>query len=182
MSHYRRSHTKGASYFFTVVTYQRRRFLCDDDVRVALRESIERVRANRQFSIDAWVLLPDHMHCIWTLPDDDGDFSSRWSAIKKGVTRRVNARLHRDELLTPSKVAHRESTIWQRRFWEHQIRNDRDFEAHMDYIHFNPVKHGLVNAPIDWPYSSIHRLVREAVYPERWAGSNETNLTPYDVE
>jgi putative transposase len=182
MSRYRRAHTGGATYFFTVVTHQRQQFLCDEDVRLALRESIERAREKYPFEVDAWVLLPDHMHCIWTLPQEDGDFSTRWNAIKKGVTRRVGARLHRADLLTPSKAARRESTVWQRRFWEHQIRDDRDFEAHMDYIHFNPVKHGLVVAPIDWPYSSIHRLVREGIYPKDWAIASERVGAADDVE
>jgi len=110
------------------------------------------------------------MHCIWTLPPDDADFSIRWSAIKRGVTRRVGERLFRAEFLSTSKSAHRESTLWQRRFWEHQIRDDRDLQAHVDYIHFNPVKHGYVARAIDWPYSSIHRHVTEGMITDDWGG------------
>lgn len=170
MSHFRRSRVTGGTFFFTVVTCRRQRFLCDDDVRVALRESIRHTREQHPFEIDAWVLLPDHMHCMWTLPDGDADFSVRWNVIKRGVTRRVGARLQRADLMNESKSAHRESTLWQRRFWEHQIRDDRDLQAHVDYIHFNPVKHGYVARAIDWPYSSVHRSIRDGVISDDWGG------------
>ncbi len=132
MSRYRRANTSGATWFFTVVTYRRRRFSCDEDVRVVLREAITKVREQYPFNIDAWVLLPDHLHAIWTLPPGDAGFPMRWQQIKRIVTRRCAARLHRDPWMTPSKTKHRESTLWQRRYWEHQIRDDADFERHMD--------------------------------------------------
>ncbi len=135
MSHYRRALTPGACYFFTVVTYRRQPFLCDDDVRLALRQAIEKVRQRYPFTIDAWVLLPDHLHCIWTLPKEDTDFPLRWNLIKRYVTRTCRDRLHRPEWVNASKYRHREATLWQRRYWEHQIRNDRDYAAHMDYLH-----------------------------------------------
>ena len=182
MSHFRRSRVTGGTFFFTVVTYRRQRFLCDEDVRLALRESILRAREQHHFEIDAWVLLPDHMHCMWTLPEGDADFSMRWNVIKRGVTRRVGARLQRSDLMNESKAAHRESTLWQRRFWEHQIRADADYQAHMDYIHFNPVKHGLVSHASDWPHSSFHRHVASGAYPVDWAGSPDTSLVGGDVE
>jgi putative transposase len=168
MSRYRRAKTAGGTYFFTVVTYRRQAFLCDDDVRKAMRDAIERVRERHDFRIDAWVLLPDHLHCVWTLPPDDADFSLRWNLIKRWVTRACGDRLLRAEWMTTSKRVHRESTLWQRRFWEHQIRDDDDYRSHVDYVHFNPVKHGYVEKVVDWAYSSFHRYVREGVYPREW--------------
>lgn len=164
MSHYRRAHLAGASYFFTVVTYRRRAFLCNDDVLKALREAIDTTRAQYPFSIDAWVILPDHMHAIWTLPPDDTDFASRWRLIKRYVTLACGVSLHQPHLMTPSKTKHRESTLWQRRYWEHLIRDDDDYA----YVHFNPVKHGLVSRAMDWPHSSFHRYVKQGVYAEDW--------------
>ncbi len=181
MTHYRRATAAGGTYFFTVVTYRWQRFLCDDDVRVALRESIQQARSNHPFVIDAWVLLPDHMHCVWTLPPADADFSIRWSAIKRGLTRRVGARLHRADLMNDSKLAHGESTLWQRRFWEHQIRDAIDLQAHVDYIHFNPVKHGFVASASDWSYSSIHRYIQNGAYPTDWGGGS-ASMVMGDVE
>jgi putative transposase len=154
-----------------VVTYRRQRFLCDDDVRAALRAAITRVRAHRPFHIDAWVLLPEHLHAIWTLPADDADFSLRWAQIKRLVTRACGARLLRSEWMGASKSKHRESTLWQRRFWEHQIRDERDYSRHMDYVHYNLLKHGHVLRVADWPYSSFHRLVGEGMYPRDWGAA-----------
>ena len=169
MTRYRRANTTGATYFFTVVTYRRREFLCDADVRAALREAITKVRAGHPFHIDGWVLLPDHLHAIWTLPPNDAEFALRWQQIKRAVTRRCGARLYRGTWMTPSKAKHRESTLWQRRYWEHQIRDDTDFRRHMDYLHFNPVKHGLVQRVGEWPYSSFHRHVAAGLYNDDWA-------------
>lgn len=168
MSHYRRANTAGASYFFTVVTYRRQRFLCDDDVRLALRHAIQKVRANYPFTIDAWVLLPDHLHTIWTLPDNDANFPLRWQLIKREISRVCGSRLQRPEWMSPSKTKHRESTLWQRRYWEHQIRDEADYARHMDYLYFNPVKHGLVSQVKDWPYSTFHRDVKAGIYAESW--------------
>jgi putative transposase len=160
MSNYRRDYTPGATYFFTVVTYRRRSFLCDEDVRNALRDAIQLTRENYPFVIEAWVLLPDHLHCIWKLPPSDADHSIRWKLIKRRVTGICGPCLHIKEWMTVSKTKHRESTLWQRRHIEHRIRDDRDFSNHCDYIHYNPVKHGLVNCPVDWPYSSFHRFIK----------------------
>ena len=168
MSNYRRATTSGASYFFTVVTFRRQKFLTDDDCRAWLRKAIIKTRVRYPFTIDAWVLLPDHLHCIWTLPQDDADFSVRWNGIKRRFTIQAKQRLHKPEWMNASKQKHRESTIWQRRFWEHQIRDDRDYQQHMDYIHYNPVKHGLVERVQDWPYSSFHRFVEQGLYMASW--------------
>jgi putative transposase len=108
------------------------------------------------FTIDALVLLPDHMHCIWALPQSDASFGIRWAMIKRFVTKRCGLDLHRDDWMNKSKRRRKESTIWQRRFWEHQIRDEQDYAIHMDYIHFNPVKHGYVQNVIDWQYSTFH--------------------------
>jgi putative transposase len=168
MSRYRRANTLGGTYFFTVVTYRRRPFLCDEDVRAALRIAIERVRERHPFAIEAWVLLPDHLHTIWTLPEGDANFSFRWGAIKRHVSLICGERLNRPELMSASKKKHRESTLWQRRYWEHLIRDEEDFCRHVDYLHYNPVKHGLVDKVIGWPYSSFHRFRRMGVYADDW--------------
>ncbi len=170
MSTYRRAKITGGTYFFTVATYRRQRFLCDESVRTALREAIHEARAVCPFTIDGWVLLPDHLHCIWTLPKGDADFGKRWAMIKRFVTKRCGPALQFDALLNDSKRKRKESTVWQRRYWEHIVRDETDYVRHMDYLHYNPVKHGLVNCMKDWPYSTFHRYVKEGVYPEDWGG------------
>jgi putative transposase len=168
-----RSEKIGGTFFFTLVTYRRRRILTKPDSRIILREVISEVRREHPFTVDAWVLLPDHLHCIWTLPKGDGNFSKRWGLIKAGFSRKVKPLLHRTAWMTDSKERHRENTIWQRRFWEHQVRDDEDLHRHLDYIHYNPVKHAMVNNPADWPYSTFHRYVKQGLYPPNW-GENLT--------
>ena len=170
MSNYRRTRAAGGTFFFTLVSYRRQSILCDAPMRAALREAIQAAQHSKPFTIDAWVLLPDHLHCIWTLPPDDGDFSARWSLIKCAVSRAVGAQYRRAEWLNDSKRKHRESTVWQRRFWEHCIRDEDDLRHHVDYLHFNPVKHGLVSRVADWPHSTFHRFVQAGVYLPDWAG------------
>ena len=171
MSRYRRAHTAGATYFFTVVTYRRQAILCEPKVQTTLRNAIETVREKRPFTIEAWVLLPDHLHCIWTLPVDDADYATRWRMIKRQVSLVCGAAYRRLEWLTASKRSHRESTIWQRRYWEHQIRDDQDFSRLMDYVHYNPVKHGLCERVAAWPFSTFHRYVAQGVYTLDWGGN-----------
>jgi len=173
MSRYRRASVAGSTYFFTVVAYRRQTILCDDMVRTALRAAIENVRKARPFEIDAWVLLPDHLHCIWTLPEGDADFSTRWMMIKRAVSLACRDDYHRVDWMSASKHKHRESTIWQRRFWEHQIRDEADFARHADYIHFNPVKHGHVSHVKDWPYSTFHQYVKQGLCSNDWAGATD---------
>jgi putative transposase len=170
MSRYRRSHTPGATYFFTVVTHRRRPLLVHDRVRGLLREGIVHARATLPFHIDALVLLPDHLHCIWTLPPGDADFGKRWGLIKRYVSRRVPPYLMLDVGESASIISRRESAFWQRRFWEHQIRDEEDFARHVDYIHANPWKHGLVSRVVEWPYSTFHRFVERGEYVPDWAG------------
>ena len=176
MSTYRRAAIKGGSFFFTVVTFQRRDFLTDTDVRLALRESIIRTRTTSPFRIDAWVLLPNHLHCIWTLPAGDADFSTRWRLIKTMVTQRCSHRLKERGLMSARRVEKSQGTLWQNRFWEHRIRDDDDMEKHANYIHWNPVKHGHVRNAADWPYSSIHRYIANGVIPASWG--NESSDGP----
>lgn len=170
MLRYRRANTAGATYCFTVVTYRRQPILCDTPVRTALRDAIVAVREQRPFTIDACVLLPDHLHCIWTLPPDDVDFPVRWSMIKRRVSVACAAAYKRPDWITASKRKHRESTLWQRRYWEHQIRDETDFIRHVDYIHYNPVKHGLCQQVAEWPHSTFHRHVAQGVYALDWGG------------
>ena len=172
MSDYRRCFQGGATYFFTVVTHRRQSILTDTPLRRALREAIVAVRQQVPFAIDAWVLLPDHLHCLWTLPAGDAKFGRRWSAIKRRVTQAVASDYAHPEWRNAARIRRRESTIWQRRFWEHGIRDEADFSRHLDYLLFNPVKHGLVSAVVDWPYSSFHRLVRAGMYPAAWGGES----------
>jgi len=171
MPNYRRAKTEGGTFFFTVVTYRRQETLTLPESRLTLRNIIIDTKRDHPFKILAWVLLPDHMHCIWTLPEGDSDFSKRWGLIKAKFSKHIGEQLHRDGWVDESKTNHRERTIWQRRFWEHQIRNEKDFERHMDYIHYNPVKHGNAKRVCDWPYSPFHRFVRLGVYPMDWADS-----------
>lgn len=163
MPDYRRLRIPGATYFFTVNLLDRR-----SDLLVAhiaeLREAVRAVRRKWPFHIDAWVVLPEHMHCLWTLPEGDSDFPRRWQEIKVGFAKALPA----VESRSPLMVRRRERGIWQRRYWEHVIRDDRDYAAHMNYIHFNPVKHGLVEVPGDWPFSTFHRGVAAGLYPADW--------------
>ncbi len=138
----------------------------------ALREAINDVRQRHPFSIDAWVLLPEHLHCIWTLPEGCSGFSLRWSLIKSGFSKRTKVLFHVTEWINDSRRHHRESTIWQRRFREHLIRDEDEYRACMDYIHYNPVKHGHVRRVIEWPYSTFHRYVQLGIYPEHWGGGS----------
>ncbi|HEX9172640.1 MAG TPA: transposase [Telluria sp.] len=172
MSHYRRD-AAGSTYFFTLVTYRRRPILCVDSVRVALRHAIQDVRDRRPFVIDAFVLLPDHLHCIWTLPDGDYDYSTRWSQIKALVSLACPGQQDKSPLLSASARRRREVGVWQRRFWEHRIRDEVDFERHVDYIHYNPVRHGHAPHACEWSYSTFQRYVESGIYPRDWGGVPE---------
>lgn len=165
MTDYRRNFLVGGSFFFTVNLAERHlRLLTDhiDELRTAFRET----RRHHPFTIDAMVVLPDHLHTIWTLPEGDADFATRWRLIKSAFSRTLAA----GERISKSRAAKGERGIWQRRCWEHTIRDDNDFARHVDYIHINPVKHRLVARVVDWPYSSFHRMVKLGVYPGDWAG------------
>ncbi|TVP63142.1 MAG: transposase [Leptolyngbya sp. LCM1.Bin17] len=152
---YRRLYVPGATYFFTVVTYDRRPLFSDPVNVQLLREAFRRVKQHHPFTVEAIVVLPDHIHTLWTLPEGDADFSTRWRLIKTYVSRRC-AKTYQPPG-SASRQQKSERTVWQRRFWEHLIRNQRDFDNHVAYIHNNPVKHGLATTPEAWPHSSIHR-------------------------
>lgn len=171
MSNYRRARDAGALYFFTLVTNQRQPLLTCPDVHQQLRAAIVHTRVRYPFVIHGWVLLPDHLHCVWQLPTNDHDFGRRWSIIK----RRVSQNCTGTRLLSCSRQARGELGLWQRRFWKHRIRDEEDYRRHMDYLHWNPVKHGLVDRVADWPWSSFHRLVREGVYPNDWGDSGDND-------
>jgi putative transposase len=170
MSQYRRART-GSTYFFTLVSYERRPILCDEPIRKLLRLAAQNVRARRPFAIDAWVLMPDHLHCVWTLPQGDTDYSTRWAQIKRTVSRFCDPDMHVPRPTTESRRKHRDSVIWQRRFYEHQIVDERDFARHVDYVHFNPVRHGCVASAAAWPFSTFHRYVRAGILSADWGGS-----------
>ncbi len=164
MPNYRRNRVEGGAYFFTVNLNDRGSDLLVAEIG-ALRGAVRAARARQPFHIDAWVVLPDHMHCLWTLPPGDSDFPLRWQTIKALFSRAVA----KPEERRASLVRKRESGIWQRRYWEHTIRDDADYAAHMDYIHFNPVRHGLAAHPAEWPFSSFAGCVRLGMYPIDWA-------------
>ena len=171
---YRRAKVKGGTYFFTVVTHKRIKIFNRSDHIELLRQAFREVIKQHPFKIDAFVLLPDHLHCIWTLPQGDADFSIRWRLIKSYFSRqigwvvRVDGRNPTKMTTSTSRLSKNEKSIWQRRFWEHLIRNHEDLRQHVEYIHYNPVKHGLVRAPADWEYSSFHRFADKGIYDIRW--------------
>ena len=165
MSTYRRLRVPGGTYFFTANLRDRQSDLLTTHI-ATLREAVRATRARAPFHIDAWVVLPDHMHCIWTLPLGDTAYPARWQAIKKAFSRALPA----TEPRTSTMRARQERGIWQLRYWEHTIRDDHDYAAHMDYTHFNPVKHGLVAHPADWPHSTFHRCISAGLYPPTWQG------------
>jgi putative transposase len=179
MPNYRRFTVPGATVFFTVVTYERRPFLVEPLARRCLRDAIAAVRERHPIEVRAIVLLPDHLHAIWTLPKGDSDYSMRWRRIKEEFTERFLAEGGTESQRSSSRVERKERGVWQRRFWEHTIEDDDDFERHVDYIHYNPVKHGLVTCPRDWPYSSFSRWVRQGDYAPEW-GCTQRGPLPFD--
>lgn len=165
MSRYRRPRIDGGMFFFTVALADRSGDLLVQHIE-HLRQVYRAVGARLPFDTNAICILPDHLHALWTLPSGDADFGTRWSQIKSGFSRALPPA----QLRSRSQVRRRETGIWQRRFWEHAIRDDTDFERHVDYIHFNPVKHGYVTRVCDWPHSSFHRYVKDGLLPADWGG------------
>lgn len=165
MSRYRRAKVESGLFFFTLCLADRSSDLLVKQVD-RLRSIYGSVQERRPFETIAMCVLPDHLHAIWALPESDADFSSRWSLIKSGFTRGLNAA----GLRSRSQALRRERGIWQRRYWEHAIRDDADLARHVDYIHFNPVKHGLVARVVDWPHSSFHVHVKRGLLPPDWGG------------
>jgi putative transposase len=166
MRQFIRSTTPGATYFFTVALQDRSARWLVDQIEV-LRECVLRARVQHPFRIDAMVVLPEHLHALWTLPEGDADFPLRWRLIKGRFTRELLCR----RVLDASASRRRgdaERSLWQRRYWEHQVRDADDFERHVHYIHFNPVKHGWVPRAADWPHSTFHRYARAGVLQPDW--------------
>ena len=153
MVNYRRDRTFGATYFFTITVRDRTSRVLVENIDY-FRQAVREARTSYPFEIDAMVVLPEHLHAVFTLPEDDADYSTRLRLIKKKFTMLIG------------------KSAWQSRFWEHRIRDDLDFERHVDYIHYNPVKHGHVTQVIDWPHSSFHRYVKEGKLPADWGGRN----------
>ncbi len=171
MTNYRRYRIKGASCFFTVTLNDRQSDLLTRHISL-LRHAFHEVKTRHPFAIDAIVILPDHLHCIFTLPENDDNYSMRWRLIKSTFSRQLPNRENRSQ----SRIQKRERGIWQRRFWEHVIRDEEDFQIHVDYIHFNPVKHGLVDQTMKWPYSSFHRYVKQGVYSLEWGDRQRAEI------
>jgi putative transposase len=171
MPDYRRTYATGACWFFTVNLHNRHQSLLIDEIDL-LKCCIRKVQQQRPFTINAWVVLPEHMHCLWTLPAGDTDYAGRWLAIKKAFSRV----LPRTEYRNTSQIHRRERGIWQRRYWEHRIRDEADYWRHFDYIHVNPLKHGWVNRVQDWPYSTFHRYVKVGFYTIDWCGDSAAEI------
>ena len=176
MSWYRRWREAGGVYFFTVVTYQRRGILVSEMARPLLRHALKTTRGERPFEILGVVLIADHLHTLWQLPPGDDDYSTRWRLIKSRFTRSMLAAGYEEPPRNPSREARQEHAVWQRRGWEHLIRDEGDWKQHLDYIHYNPVKHGLVGAPRDWPYSTFAKYVGLGEYEAAWGSQEPANL------
>ncbi len=177
MSRYRRSHVPGATFFFTVALADRFSALLTEHIDL-LRRAYGMAQRKRPFDTIAICVLPEHLHAIWELPVGDADYSIRWMQIKANFSRHFPASTVRSE----SKSSRREKGIWQRRYWEHQIRDEQDLERHVDYIHYNPIKHGLVTQLTDWPYSSFHRYVVSGWLARDWAADTSDDLSAFTGE
>ena len=176
---YRRSRQPGGCYFFTLVTYRRQPLLSLPANIERLRAAFRRERERYPFTIDAIVILPDHLHTLWRLPQDDDDYPNRWSRIKRYFS--IGC-VGADTTRPASREQKRERAVWQRRFWEHRIRDREDWRGHMDYIHYNPVRHGLSATPAEWPYSSFHRCVEKGWYAADWGGAEPASIVGIDCE
>ena len=168
MSRYRRVRLEGGVFFFTVVTYKRRPILTTEMGIECLRKAWRDTYSTMSYEVEAVCVLPDHLHTMWSLPDGDDDYPARWRKLKGIFSREFRARGDLSHETTSSRRRTREVTVWQRRYWEHRIRDVDDFGRHVDYTHFNPVKHGHVTSASDWPYSSFHDHVRKGWIEPDW--------------
>ncbi|RUR19191.1 transposase [Legionella sp. km535] len=162
MVNFRRDYTPGGTYFFTLVLNNRKSQLLTSQINL-LGEAFRKVKQKYPFCTEAIVVLPDHIHTVWKLPDNDFNYSLRWHQIKSNFTKSLIK-----EHVKIIKDQRGEYSLWQRRFWEHRIRDESDLQSHIDYIHFNPVKHGYVTSAKEWPYSSFHRYVQNGTLAENW--------------
>ena len=176
MPNYVRWREKGATFFFTVVTHNRRPILTEPHSRRLLRDSFLRIRLALPFEMSCCVLLADHLHCLWTLPPGDDNFPERWRLIKTEYTQGWLSSGGGDACVTPHHHLEGRRGVWQPRYWEHRIRDEQDYYRHRDYIHLNPVKHGCADRPADWPWSSIHRHIRLGWLDPLWPGSGPVDL------
>ena len=172
MPNYRRLWRPGGTYFFTVTLLERHDNYLLVEYIDALREAVRKVKQAHPFTIHAWVVLPEHLHCVIELPEGDADFATRWRLIKSGFSQA----LPQGEARSASRRKHGERAIWQRRYWEHLIRDETDFARHVDYVHYNPVKHGWVERVADWPYSTFHRHVEQGFYPVNWGSTPDADI------
>jgi putative transposase len=177
MYEYRRWLVPGATYFFTVVTYERRRIFGSEEIVHLLGDVMRAVREALPFHTIAMAVLPDHIHCVWSLPAADLDYSTRWKKIKRDFTVRWIERGGADASVSLPRHSRGERGIWQRRFWEHLVRDEADLERCCDYIHYNPVKHGYAATPADWPWSTFARFVESGDYPPDWGRTMPSSLT-----
>jgi len=162
-----RADAAGAIYFFTLTLQDRGARWLVDHVGL-LRAAVRQVKASHPFEIEAMVVLPEHLHALWRLPVDDNDFSTRWMLVKQAFTQALIANGALRDDVAPGRGLKGERKLWQRRFWEHRIQDEEDFQRHVEYIHYNPVKHGWVARAADWPHSSLHRFVREGSVAADW--------------
>jgi len=167
MTNYRRNFIPGGSYFFTIAIADRSSCLLVERIDL-LRHAFRTVKNEHPFEVTAVVILPDHLHCIWALPPGDTDYPTRWKRIKAAFSRG----LPKHEPRSASRITKGERGIWQRRFWEHTLRDEADLQRHIDYIHYNPVKHGHATSAMAWPHSSFRKFVKQGIYPENWAGDH----------
>jgi putative transposase len=172
MSDYRRLYFPGGTYFFTLVTYRRQPIFADAERVEQLRRSFREVKAKRPFDLLAAVALPDHLHCLWRLPEGDADYSTRWQMVKTDFSRHVPTQARKGGA----------KAVWQPRFYDHCIRDENDFHKHLDYIHFNPVKHGLASTPGEWQHSSFARFVALGWYPNNWGEIAPSNTEDIECE
>jgi len=172
MSQYKRTYIPGGSYFFTLVTHQRNLIINSEENITILRNAFKKIKITRPFDLQAIVILPDHLHCIIQLPENDIDYSNRWREIKKSVSKQIH----------PESNARNERPVWQRRFWEHAIRDEEDWHRHMDYIHYNPVKHGYVKNVKDWPWSSFEKMVEKGFYDINWGTNEPAGISDMELE
>jgi len=172
MPDYRRWYVRGGTFFFTVVVANRRPILCDESARRFLREAIETIRGNRPIGLVAIVLVPDHFHTVWTLPQGDSGYPTRLRRIKEEFTRSYLAAGGTEAPISASRGERCERGVWQRRYWEHTILDEDDLKRCVDYVHWNPKKHGYVTNVRDWPYSSFHRYVALGEYTQEWGAED----------
>ena len=172
MSQYKRHYQQGGHYFFTLVTHDRKPLLTQPENVAHIKNAIQKVKQEHPFNLEAIVLLPDHLHCIWKLPKNDHDFSTRWRLIKRYVSIEIDAPINNRN----------EKQIWQRRFWEHCIRDEEDWQTHMDYIHYNPVKHGYVTAAKEWPHSSFNYWMQQGLYDDHWGSTEPSSIVQMEIE